>query len=354
MKKSILRITILFFLICTFFACQKEMSVENGGFSGAAQGTLLDSSGSCQNIVINGSYVVDSTLSDSNYIKLNINFTTQGKYLISSDTVNGIWFLDSGFALNTGSVMVKVKGKGKPLLPKSSDFSIGFNGNACSFSVTTTGTPSSGGSGGGTGGTGTDYFPSTAGSTWTYQYIPKLGVDTFKVTIAAATVKVDSLTYSQFVTSRSDTFYYAKNAAIGNYYAYSTVDFDYTAIFDSTPSFYINYPILKERAAVGDSWESGEYGTVKLTTNNVAELGKAKIVFTVISKNTATYTIGGKVYDNVINIKREIRFMPNNGAYRTILSGNTYFAKGYGMIDQVLGSSPNTQSISLLRTPTIK
>ncbi len=358
MKKSILRITIVFTLLCTFFACQKELSVENGGFSGVAQGTLLDSSGNCKNIIVSGSYVVDSTLGDSNYIKLSVNFTSQGKYQISSDTVNGIWFLDSGFALNTGSILVKVKGKGKPLLPKSSDFLINFNGNTCSFTITATGSVSSGGSGGGTGGSGTggDYFPTTSGSAWTYQYLPKLGsVDTFRVTAAASTIDIDSLTYSKFGTSLGDTFYYAKNASIGNYYTYSTVDFDYTFLFDSVPGFYIHYPILKERANVGDSWESGEYGTVKLATNTGGfEYGKAKIVFTIISKNTATYTIGGKTYENVINVKREIKFMPNNGTYRTVLTGNTYFAKGYGMIDQVLGSSPNTQSISLVRTPSIR
>ncbi len=357
MKNTILRVTTILTVLCMFYACQKEMSVENGGFSGTAIGTLTDSSGNCKGITVSGSYVVDSTVSDSNYIKVNINFSTQGKYLLASDTINGIWFLDSGFALNTGATVLKIRAKGKPLLPKTSTFVLTFNGNSCSFVVTAGGT-ATGGTGGGTGsGTNTDYIPTTAGSTWTYQYLPKLGtIDTFKVTVASGTVKVDSLTYSQFGTSLGDTFYFAKSPSIGNYYTFSTVDFDYTNLFDSLPSYFINYAVLKEGAAVGESWETAEYGTVKFVTGTTTERGKAKAVFTIITKNTSPYTIGGKTYDNVINVKREIKFLPNTAGavYRTLLTGNTYYAKGYGMIDQVIGNSPNTQSVSIVRAPNIK
>ncbi len=83
-------------------------------------------------------------------------------------------------------------------------------------------------------------------------------------------------------------------------------------------------------------------------------MNKAKAVFTVVSKNTVPYTIGGQTYQNVINIKRDIMFMPDNTTtFQLLLSGNSYYAKNYGLIDQVFVSTP-AQSVSLFSTPVIK
>lgn len=353
------RLALTLSLLFMFMACRKELSLENGGFSGTAQGELIDSLGNCKNVTIRGTYKVDTALTANNYVLVNVNFTAPGKYKIYTDTVNGMWFIDSGFAISTGQAVVKIKGKGTPILAKNADFALFFNNNICAFTVPVSGSSSGGGSGGGGGGgTGnSDYFPTSTASTWTYQYLPKLGtVDTFNVTVAAQKVNItgDSLIYSQFGTSLQDTFYFAK-ASNGVYYALSTVDFDYIFLFDSIPSKFISYPFLKENAAVSDSWQTADYGTVRLGSGANAERGDAKIVFTVISKNTQAYTIGGKIYSNVINIKRDIMFRPTGGNYRSIMTGNCYYAKGYGLIDEVLNTSPTTtQSVSLFRTPTIK
>ena len=356
MKRSTLRISIIISVFCMFMACKKEMSIENGGFGGTAQGELVDSLGNCKSSTVMGDYKVDTALvTTSNYALINVNFTAQGKYKIYTDTVNGMWFLDSGFAISTGANVIKLKGYGKPILPKTTTFTIYFNNNVCSFSVSVNGS-AVGSGGGGTGtGSGGDYFPTTTGSSWTYQYIPKLGtIDTFRVTVAPGQIVRDTLSYAQFGTSLLDTFYFAKDGK-GTYYALSSVDFDYTFLFDSIPNFFISYPFLKESAAVGDSWETIEYGTVKLVSGTTTEYGKAKAVFTVVSKNTTTYTIGGKTYSDVINMKREVKFIPNGAGavYRTLLTGNSYYAKGYGLIDQVFATTP-AQSASLYRTPTIK
>ena len=340
------------FLLAGFLlvSCEKEYSLENGGFSMTALGTLLDSLGNCKQISVNGAYKVDVPLTTSNYLQANVNFIKTGKYIINSDTVNGMWFQDSGFVLNTGAVKVSVKGYGKPLLPKTSVFTLRFNGTSCSFVVTSTGS----GGGGGGGGGGDDYFPTTTASNWTYKYEPKIGsLDTFRVTVAEETFTIDSLEYFQFARSTEDTFYFAKNSSIGNYYALSTIDFDYAFIFDSVPSYFITYPFLKERAAVNESWETQEYGIVKLVTGGVEELGVSKAIFTILSKNTVPYTVGGNTYQNVIAVKREIQFKPTNGTFRSVISGISYYAKGFGLIDQVIGVIPNSLSIPITRQPTI-
>jgi hypothetical protein len=348
MKLNIFRILSVLFACTVLIACEKEYSLENGGFSMTARGTLLDSLGNCKQITVGGAYKVDVNLTASNNLQANVNFITTGKYLISSDTVNGMWFQDSGFVLNTGAIKVSVRGYGKPLLPKTSIFTLRFNGTACNFAVTTSG------SGGGGGGGGNDYFPTTTASNWTYKYEPKIGsLDTFRVTVAEETFDIDSLEYFQFARSTEDTFYFAKNSSIGNYYALSTIDFDYVFLFDSVPSYFITYPFLKESAAINESWETQEYGIVKLVTGGIAELGVSKAVFTIVSKNNVPYIIAGNTYQNVIAVKREILFKPTGGAFRPVLSGISYYAKGFGLIDQVLGVLPNNQSIPITRQPTI-
>jgi hypothetical protein len=91
---------------------------------------------------------------------------------------------------------------------------------------------------------------------------------------------------------------------------------------------------------------------VKLVTGGVAELGVTKAIFTILSKNSVPYTIGGNTYQNVIAVKREIQFK-SGVTFRTVTSGISYYAKGYGLIDQVIGVVPNSLSIPITRQPTI-
>jgi hypothetical protein len=147
-----------------------------------------------------------------------------------------------------------------------------------------------------------------------------------------------------------DTFYFAKDLK-GTYYAYSTVDFDYTFLFDSIPSKFISYPFLKDNVPVASTWETPLYGTVKLVTGTTTEYGDTKAVFTIIDKNTVSHAAGGTTYSNVINVKREIMFKPTgSNTFRLILTGNSYYAKNFGLIDQVIG----TQSVPLFNAPVIK
>ena len=353
MTRITLRLSIFLTLFFIFNSCKKEFSLEKGGYGGTAQGELVDSLGNCKSAAVVGIYKVDTTISSiTNYVLIKVNFTAPGKYYIYSDTVNGMWFLDSGFVISTGPAVIKLKGYGTPILPKTTNFALLFNNNLCGFSVSISGSGGTGG-GGGTSGTGSkgDYFPTTNGSSFVYEYIPKLGViDTFSVKVALGLIQVDSLSYAQFATRLQDTFYFAKDGK-GNYYSYSTVDFDYTFLFDSIPKKFISYPFLKENAFVGDTWQSGDYGTVKFISSGVTEYGDAKAVFTIITKNTVPYTIGGKTYNNVINVKRDIMFKPTgSSSYKLVLSGNSFYAKDYGLIDQVIGR----QSVSLFNTPIIK
>jgi hypothetical protein len=136
MTRSTLRFSIILSVLFMFMACQKEYSVEKGGFGGNATGELVDSLGNCKSAEVKGTYKVDTPLNAStNYVNIQVNFTSQGKYKIYSDTPNGMWFIDSGFTVSAGPAVIKLKGYGTPILPKTTDFALIFNNNLCTFSV---------------------------------------------------------------------------------------------------------------------------------------------------------------------------------------------------------------------------
>lgn len=116
-------------------ACQKEYSIETGSTGGLAQGTLKDSLGDCQPITLRGIYFVDSTLKDSNYVIVQVNITVPGTYTIATDEQNGYSFRDSGYFAVPGLTNVKLKARGKPVLPITSDFTVSFGTSFCIFSV---------------------------------------------------------------------------------------------------------------------------------------------------------------------------------------------------------------------------
>ncbi len=340
MKKFTTSFWALLLLASTLLvACQKELSFEGAGLGGVAEGVLTDLSGACQDADIRGEYVVDQAMGDSNYAIINVTFTKQGKYKIFTDTVNGIWFIDSGFALTTGATKIKLKAYGKPILPNTVDLALTFGSSVCSFPVSATLT--------GSAGSNTDYFPNTTNSTWTYELLPTTspGTDTFRITVTDETSLVDNNLFKKFaLTPGNDPYYFSKDN-LGNYFAYSTIDFDYTYIFDDPPTSYISYIFLKDNVPVGTTWETQELGGLKLN----GQSGVAKASFAIMGKDV-THAVLGTTYSNVINVKRTILFKPDGGtSFVTVLEGNSYYAKGFGLVDQVFVISGSTQSMSLIK-----
>lgn len=133
--KSIKHIAILLAGIFIMASCQKEYSLETGSTGGLALGTMKDSLGDCQPITLRGIYFVDSTLTDSNYAIVQVNITAPGSYTITTDVQNGYSFKDSGFFATPGLISVKLKARGRPILPITSDFTVSFGTSFCLFSV---------------------------------------------------------------------------------------------------------------------------------------------------------------------------------------------------------------------------
>ena len=124
--------TVVFFLL---IACQKEFSLDNVPASAKAGGSLKDSSGNCLSIAVNGSYVSGSALTDSNYVVVQVNFSSAGSYNISTDSSNGFYFSGSGVIADSGYKNIILKGIGKPAVAAQTNFSIVFDSSVCTFGV---------------------------------------------------------------------------------------------------------------------------------------------------------------------------------------------------------------------------
>jgi hypothetical protein len=307
---------ILFFILVIIFAflsCQKDYSYETGtALGGTAGATLTDSLGNCKNITIKGTYKMDTVLTDSNYLKVILTVVTPGKYKIYSDTTNGFWFIDSGYALSTGSVTVKVKGYGKPILPQASNFILYLNSSLCTFTVAVNGvsvyTDNS------------DYFPNSIASNWTYynNYIS----DTVRYTVSGYVgVVTGGNTYNIYVPSDTLNYgdnFYRKDGA-GNYYEYTYLDDSATVPTD--------YAFLKDNVAQGTIWYSDSVST---TLNGKST--KLQYRLTIQAKNISV-SINGTTYNNVIKVQTD-QLYKINGTYTSLLSWYDYYAKGVGWIDE--------------------
>lgn len=123
-----------------FTACQKEYSIEAGTPNGTAKGSLKNPAGDCSDITITGQYVKDSTLGDSSYVTMEVNFSTPGAYNIYTDTANGFSFHSIGYIDSTGLQSIKLKATGKPLVSQLTNFTVNLDTSHCMFTISVTDT----------------------------------------------------------------------------------------------------------------------------------------------------------------------------------------------------------------------
>lgn len=331
MVPKIAKLTTILLAVVLFFACSKDTSFETGsGINGTAAGTLLDSSGNCQNTSVKGMYAVDTVLTDSNYVLLQVNITTPGKYNLSTDTMNGFWFQDSSYVLTTGAQTIKLKGYGKPILPINPTFTIFFGNSFCQFTVQVNGAVLAGGTNG-------DYFPTTANSYWVY--LDSQLNDTIRTVCTGLTQNFNSNTYNLFVDAVGDSSYYRKSN--GTYYQYGR-------LYDSTAP--VEYIFLKDNAAAGSTWDSPIIN-FNLSNGGVTANINLKYHFTVAATNTTT-TVNGTPFSNVIKMQVDVMaIIPPSTSYQTYQTSYYYYAKGVGLVDQ---DWPATSSSSAYSSTIVK
>lgn len=90
----------------------------------------------CNPVIIKGSFVSGSALTDANTVSLQVNVTKAGSYTIATAIVNGISFTSKGVFAGTGLQTIIFTGSGIPGISGPFNFSPGSNG--CAFTINVT------------------------------------------------------------------------------------------------------------------------------------------------------------------------------------------------------------------------
>ncbi|MGC4101738.1 hypothetical protein [Ferruginibacter sp.] len=126
MKVFITILTIAFF----FSSCQRELF-----FDGSSEGVFRkDLSGNCLPFKVNGNFETDSTLNNQDFIEVPLHITSAGNYTISSDTVNGYYFHQSG-NIDAGDHVLRVYATGMPKKEGSNCFTLTYGANVCTACI---------------------------------------------------------------------------------------------------------------------------------------------------------------------------------------------------------------------------
>ncbi|MBK8712594.1 MAG: hypothetical protein IPL97_12095 [Niastella sp.] len=131
--------TLLIFTTAILFlvACEKENSYE-GGIVGPSDGTLKsDGGGNCLPNFVNGIYKAGRGLGSTNYIDVQLNVTTPGSYVITTDTINGIYFKALGIISTAGNNTVRLMGGGTPIAVGPFNYTVKYDSSTCVINILT-------------------------------------------------------------------------------------------------------------------------------------------------------------------------------------------------------------------------
>jgi len=124
----------LVFFFAAYLSCQRELN-----FDGISTGVLKkDVNGNCLPVAVSGIYKVDSTLTNKNFIEVQVEVTFPGSYNIISDTVNEYFFHQTG-NVNRGTSTIRLYASGKPIAAGINNFILKYGTGTCSLHITVLG-----------------------------------------------------------------------------------------------------------------------------------------------------------------------------------------------------------------------
>lgn len=322
----------LAFALFLFTACSKELSREGEGpivelpvdpgndGQGTGSGQLVGNGGSCD-ISVLGAYGRGLATDTSNYALAKINFTATGTYIISSDTLNGVYFRGTGDITAAGVATVRLNANGTPTNAGPFSYQLSWKGSECSFTIEVFEVVPEGSG---------DYFPMTANSNWSYASSDPnaLPEDTLlQVSTGLTGTLPDGTIFNLFTTNYGfpdlDSSYYRK--AANDYRELGDVD----AVGVSAAALIDDFVFLRDDQPVGTKWE-----TQLLEGPAVSGSGtvRTKRTFELISRG-GRVAVNQKIYLNVIKIATAQVVQNTSGGFDTVISYESWYAKGIGLIN---------------------
>jgi endonuclease G, mitochondrial len=142
-----LKYTAAIFLILFAVSCKKESvtptptPIDTIPTPPVAVFTLLDASGNCNDIRVEGNYYTGVVLTSANRVVLQVKVTTKGTYALSLMSGNGYQFAASGTFGATGDQLLILPGLGAPASAAVNNFSVTSGATSCPFSITVVNPP---------------------------------------------------------------------------------------------------------------------------------------------------------------------------------------------------------------------
>jgi hypothetical protein len=280
-------------------------------FDAPASGILGGGGGNCTPFVIAGIYKQGTALNSSNTVQIQVDVSTPGSYTISTNTVNGVKFSNSGTFTATGLQTIFLTGNGLPANSGLQTFAVSFGTSTCNFSITFEVS------------TSPDYFPVTANSNWTYglaggtpsdsvysaiiNYSPSIGGNTYQ-TIAQ---------YDVPPATAFDSTYFRKPG--GDYYQY--VNYSKYVPFDGAVGG--EFIFLKDNVAQGTTWLS------PTVTGTILSVPVSAYIKMTLLEKAVLVTIGPYTFPDVIKVQYEYFISGFPGA---VIIEERWFARNVGLI----------------------
>ncbi len=285
-------------------------------------GTLGGAPNACTSATVNGTYTVNTALTGSNTVQVQVNVTTAGLVNISTNTVAGISFSFSG-NLAVGTQNVTLAGTGTPTASGVQNFTVTFGTSTCTFTVNCQPALSN------------DYHPRTVGSNWSYE-IDGDGNDSLYRYVIAATHSALGNTYNIFMyndgTGPDSSGYYRKSGT--DHFEW----FDVGAYLGYDNSLWAEYTLLKEAETVGTPWFSSSFnGTVTQAPNPPVPL-QVRFRYAILQKDVPvsfTTSLGTMNFTNVIIVEEKFQVFDGTNwidATPQVGYGKAYYARGIGLI----------------------
>lgn len=302
-----------------------KTTLGNGIKVSASTGVLGDSSGNCKPVVLSGIYTQGISMTAANTARVQVVVAAAGTYTISTNTVNGVTFSNSGTFTNTGTQDVVLTASGNSSLSGNQVFTLHYGNSQCAFTVNfLPGVTASG-----------DYLPLTPKSNWIFGLVGGTSADDIYLKVIDYAPTLNGNGYNTITQSSSstapagDSSYYRKGS--GDYYQYmdlaATYQFDSPALLDLL--------ILKDNVAQGTTWNSP---AINGSIGGVPFAGLLKM--TILEKSVAV-KIGSFDFPDVIKVKYEL-FM--NGVPLPIQTSERWFAKNVGEVHLSLTDGTNSMT----------
>lgn len=309
--------------------CTSEVVVTGPGTPQAGY-NLGGAPGNCTGATLTGSYTAGETIGAGSAVTINVTVNVIGVFSITTNTVNGMQFSNSGYLGTTGAQTLVLNASGTPTAAGNFTFVVSNGVDNCSFIVTVTGT---------TPPENPDYFPLTPNSNWTMHLVGGAATDTSYYEVSRYEASFAGNTYRSILNKENGTVIDSvpSRKQDARAYQYFTTDLG-GGLLDNISA---EVQILDTSLNAGATW-NGNLGSGTTPLGNVTVTYNANIV-----ERGVQAVVAGNSYSSVIKVHFSYAVDPGTGPTEA-LTQDIWFARGTGIIYnkvQVTGSAADEDEL---------